>query len=94
MASWDEWSDRYEVAFVAVPGDPHQPCPECGHDALRLVFTGDLETAVGYASFWCDHCLNGISISRVPIPPGAVVRSIHDAPEDRRPVIPNFRLVI
>lgn len=93
MATWDEWSERYEVAVLAVPEDPHQPCPECGHDALRLVFTGNLVTRIGYASFWCDHCLQGISISRASIPEGAVAHSIKDPPDARRPRIPNFRLI-
>jgi hypothetical protein len=93
MATWDDWSARYEAAYQAVPDDLHEPCPNCGMDSLHLVFTGHVSTAVGYASFWCDSCLQGIVISRAPIPEGAVARSIEQAPEDRRPRIPNFHLV-
>jgi hypothetical protein len=93
MATWDEWSTAYEDAYRAVPDPPRTPCPNCGHNALRLVFTGNLVTAIGYASFWCDHCLQGIFMSRTPIPDGAVARSSAQAPEDRRPTIPDFTLV-
>jgi hypothetical protein len=93
MATWEEWSVKYEAAYSAAPDNLHAPCPNCGHDALRLVFTGHESTGVGYASFWCDNCLQGIVISRAPIPVGATVRPIEQAPEDRRPQIPNFEIV-
>jgi hypothetical protein len=56
MATWDDWSARYEAAYQAVPDDLHKPCPNCGMDSLHLVFTGHASTAVGYASSWCDSC--------------------------------------
>ena len=93
MATFDDWLDVYEEAFEAIPRDADLACPHCGHHTLRLVFTGDLDRAVGYASFWCDTCLLGIGISRAPIPEGAVVRDIHLPREERLPKIPNFRLV-
>jgi hypothetical protein len=93
MATWEDWSAKYEAAHQAVPDDLHAPCPNCGSDALRLVFTGRVSTAIGYASFWCDNCLQGIVISRAPIPEAAVIRSIDQDPDDRRPQIPNFILV-
>ena len=93
MATFDDWLDVYEKAYEAVPSDADLACPNCGHHTLRLVFTGDLERAEGYASFWCDTCLLGIGISRAPIPDGAVVRDIRVPREDRLPRIPNFRLV-
>jgi hypothetical protein len=93
MATWEDWSETYEAAYQVIPGNLHIACPNCGRDALRLVFTGHASTAVGYASFWCDNCLQGIVISRVPIPEGAVVRSIEQTPQDRRPQIPNFTIV-
>jgi hypothetical protein len=93
MATREQWLDSYEIVYDAIPGDPHVPCPNCGHDTLRLVFTGDPERMVGYAGFWCDNCLQGIGISRAPIPDGAIMQNIHDAPEDRQPKIPNYQLV-
>ena len=46
-------------------------CPNCGADALRIVFVGNPDTRVGYCSFWCDTCRYGIRPSRVLIPDGA-----------------------
>ena len=93
MATWDDWISAYGTAYEAVPDNPHLPCPNCSHDALRLVFTGNIEQSVGWAAFWCDNCLQGITVSRTSIPPGAVVRSITDAPEERLPRIPNYQIV-
>jgi hypothetical protein len=93
MATHDQWLDAYETCYGQLPGVLQVPCPHCGNPTLRLVFTGHPETMVGYASFWCDTCLNGIGISRAPIPEGAVMQDIRDAPEDRTPKVPNYRLV-
>ncbi|MCP2323905.1 transcription elongation factor Elf1 [Hamadaea flava] len=93
MATWEQWQDAYEAAYEAVPADPPTSCPNCGHETLRLVFTGDVGKGVGYGAFWCDTCLQGISISRAPLPEGAVVRDIHADPADREPKIPNYTLV-
>ena len=93
MAMWEQWLAKYEAAYLAVPDDLHAGCPNCGHDALRLVFTGSETTRVGWAAFWCDNCLQGIGISRAPIPDGAVMQDIHDAPENRQPKVPNYQLV-
>jgi hypothetical protein len=93
MSTWDDWAAKDEAAYSAVPRDLHAACPNCGHDALRLVFTGRVDEGVGYASFWCDHCLQGIVVSRAPIPPAAVVRSIDDPPAERKPEVPNYTVI-
>jgi hypothetical protein len=93
MATRDDWLTAYGVVYDAVPQSVDLACPHCGHRTLRLVFTGDLEREVGYASFWCDTCLRGIGISRAPIPAGAVVRDIHVPAAEREPRIPDFTLV-
>lgn len=93
MTAWDDWIAAYEMVYVALPSRGDVPCPACGHSELRLVFTGDLDRAVGYASFWCEACLHGVVISRVPIPDGAVARSRDVPPEERLPKIPNFTLI-
>jgi hypothetical protein len=93
MATFDEWEAAYSAVYEALPGDAHVACPNCGYDALRVVFTGDPERMVGYAHFWCENCRLGIGISRAPIPDGAVMRDIRDAPENRLPKIPSYTLV-
>jgi hypothetical protein len=93
VASWEQWLAKYEAAYEAIPEDLPAACPNCGHDALRLVFTGNTARLVGWAAFWCDNCLQGITISRVQIPEGAVIRDIDQAPEHRRPELPDFEVV-
>ncbi|MGN9810221.1 hypothetical protein ACTMSW_12795 [Micromonospora sp. BQ11] len=92
MATFEQWLDAYDVAYRAQPGATDLPCPNCEHRTLRLVFTGPPESTYGYASFWCDTCLEGIHISRVPIPEGVVARSSDDPAEKRSCGIPNYRL--
>ena len=94
MATYDDWLAAYSDVYDAIPDDSRLPCPNCGHTTLRLVFTGDPEMSIGYGHFWCDTCLQGIGISRAPIPDGAVMQNIHDDREDRQPKIPNFTLVV
>ncbi|MEU2666818.1 hypothetical protein [Micromonospora sp. NPDC007220] len=93
MATFEQWLDAYEIVYRALPAASDQPCPNCRRQALRLVFTGPPGSGYGYASFWCDACLEGIHLSRVPVPEGVVARSLADAPETRRPTIPNYRVV-
>ncbi|RAK39825.1 hypothetical protein B0I29_104364 [Actinoplanes lutulentus] len=94
MATSEQWWDTFRAACDAVPGPVDLACPNCGHQCLRLVFTGNLDRAVGYAQFWCDNCLQGIGISRTHIPDGAVVQDIRLPEEERVPKIPNFRLAV
>jgi hypothetical protein len=91
-ATFDEWLRAYGEVYSALPDSADVACPNCGHHTLRLVFTGDLDRAIGFALFWCDTCLWGISISQAPIPDGAVVRDIHLPLDEQPPEIPEFRL--
>ncbi len=68
-------------------------CLHCGHLCLQLVFTGDLDGTIGYAHFWCNHCFEGIGISRTAIPENAIVQDMHLPRDERRPKIPNYHLV-
>lgn len=79
MARHRAWQKAWCAVYPAIPGDSHTPCPNCGSDALRIVFAD-----VGYAAFWCDTCLEGISVCRAVAPEGAAVRDNKE--------IPNFRL--
>jgi hypothetical protein len=92
-ATYDQWLDAFSTAYDAVPGPPGNACPNCGHHCLQLVFTGDLDGAIGYAHFWCNHCLQGIGISRTAIPDQAIVQDIRLPRDQRRPEIPNYHLV-
>ncbi|PWU43339.1 hypothetical protein DLJ46_31905 [Micromonospora globispora] len=94
MATFDEWLDAYDIVYQALPGTADASCPNCGHKTLRLVFVGPPGRDVGYAAFWCDTCLEGIHISRAPIPAGVVARSLASPPEERLRGIPSYRVVM
>ncbi|MDG4800991.1 hypothetical protein [Micromonospora sp. WMMD980] len=93
MATFEEWLDAYEIFYRTLPTRPELPCPNCGHQTLSMVFTGPPGAGYGYVSFWCDTCLEGIHLSRAPIPAGVTARSIDAPAADRRSGIPNYRLV-
>ncbi|GAA1638319.1 hypothetical protein [Actinoplanes couchii] len=91
--TFEQWLDVYEVAYRSA-GEPFDiACPECGHLRLRLVYTAKPGADVGYGTFWCEHCLTGIGISRAVIPGWAVVRDGSLPAAERTPRIPDFRLV-
>lgn len=94
MATFEEWLDAFEHVYRALPADPASPCPNCRHQTPRLVFLGPPGRDVGYAAFWCDTCLEGIHISRAPIPTGVVARSLASPPEERLRGIPSYRVVM
>ncbi|SCF06868.1 hypothetical protein GA0070607_5138 [Micromonospora coriariae] len=93
MATFDEWLDAYDVVYRTLPVTSDLRCPNCGHRTLRLVFTGPRGSGYGYASFWCDTCLEGIHLSRVPIPDGVAARPLDAPAEDRNRGIPDYRIV-
>lgn len=93
MATYDQWLAAYSAAYDSIPRDSALSCPNCANQTLRLVFTGDPDRMIGYAHFWCDTCLEGIGVSRAPIPEGAIMQNIHDPRQVRVPKIPDFRLV-
>ncbi|MGI5212379.1 hypothetical protein [Plantactinospora sp. CA-290183] len=92
-ASSEAWYDAYGEAYSALPGRSDLRCPNCGHRALRIVFTGHVEDRVGYASFWCDNCRYGIHISRVSVPDGVEILPLGESAERRRRVVPDYRIV-
>lgn len=93
MATFDEWLTAYDVVYRALPAMSDLSCPNCGHRSLRIVFTAPPAAGQGYVSFWCDTCLEGIFVSRAPIPVGVTARSPDEPPEDRNRGIPDYRLV-
>ena len=93
MASFEQWLETFDEVYRAMPDAPDLACPNCGQRALRLVFTARPGADVGYAAFWCEHCGEGIHISRAAVPAGAVVRDGGVPIEDREPKIPDYRVV-
>ena len=74
MASFGAWLDLYEEV-VRDPGRlADAVCPNCGSRRVRiaLVVYGSVFSS-GSGQLWCDHCLTGIQLSRVPIVDGVPV---------------------
>lgn len=94
--SEEEWYRAYEVVYRALPDDPHPhvPCPNCGHDALRVAFTGPRGGRVGFVSFWCDNCLHGVHYSRATAPDGVDVIPIDLSEEEHARYVPNYTFVL
>ncbi|WP_433688997.1 hypothetical protein ACQP0I_13850 [Micromonospora carbonacea] len=93
MATFDEWLDAYDIVYRTLPATSDLQCPNCAHRTLRLAFTGPPGAGYGYASFWCDTCLEGIHLSRVVIPERTPARSLEAPAEERGWDIPNYRLI-
>jgi hypothetical protein len=55
------------------------PCPSCGNPELAARYVIDEGTRMGYALFWCNSCLEGITVSRAKAPSGVETRSFDDA---------------
>lgn len=92
MATFEDWLDAYHDIYRALPAEPSLPCPNCRRRTLRIVFTGPRGGDIGYASLWCDSCLEGTHICRAVIPPGVAARDIRRAQGQPFPRIPNYRL--
>jgi hypothetical protein len=89
VATFWQWLDVYELAYDT-PGDLSAlACPNCGRRTLALIYTGDLGEMTGYGTFWCNHCRQGIGISRAIVPADAVLRDWRLTPVQRQPSIPN-----
>jgi hypothetical protein len=93
VASFSAWLDLYEE----VVGDPGRlttaACPSCGSRRMRIALVV-YEPAANSASgqLWCQRCLTGIQLSRVPIVAGIpVLRHGVIPPEADR--IPRYQIV-
>jgi hypothetical protein len=54
------------------------PCPNCGRSELKVRYIVDSESRIGYALFWCEACLHGVSVSRVRAPEGILTYALDD----------------
>jgi hypothetical protein len=86
-ASYEEWLDKYEEAYLSPDVVPQQRCPNCGAQTLRLVFVvRDEGSADGRPAYWCDTCMYGLLLSRITVPHGGA-----KVPESYE--VPNYNIV-
>jgi hypothetical protein len=91
--SWDTWIAVFDQVYAGPLKIAEEACHSCGATDLRIAFTGDQDARIGYASFWCQTCLNGICTCRLHIPAGVDVLPFGLPAEERRKLVPNFHLV-
>jgi len=92
-ATWYEWIQAYERVYLALPKSIRIPCPNCGQATLRLQLTGNPETHVGFASFWCTTCMLGISTGRCNIPHGVDMLSFDLPDEEWSRHVPQYKVI-
>ena len=87
-ATYQQWMDAYQRAYVEPGAVPTMACPHCGEHRLHLEFlvnrVGDER---GTAVFWCDACLRGLIPLPAPVPSAAVV-TLRDVAR-----VPNYTIV-
>jgi hypothetical protein len=67
MANTVTWIRTYsQVLDGAIP-----QCPSCRSSRVKLVLIANGETRMGFGFIWCEHCLEGMHISRLQVPLGA-----------------------
>jgi hypothetical protein len=93
VGSWEAWVTAFEKVYANPSRIAEVRCPSCGARDLRIEFTGDEGPRIGYASFWCQNCFNGIFTSRLHIPAGIQVVPFDLPPEDREKIIPRFNVI-
>lgn len=70
--------DPWLAAYVEKLGGGTPACPVCREGAVAWRHVGDAATRMGYAILWCPRCLSGGHVSRVRVPEGEPLVSIHD----------------
>lgn len=91
--SYYAWEKVCGDIYEALPDRISVPCPNCGHDALRMEFVAKPSTRFGYSACWCDHCLRGIQNSRVYVPEGVNFRVLGTPWEELEKVIPEYTTI-
>lgn len=62
----------WRPVLVRVLADPSSvadaACPTCGEKTLHLLFAGDVEERIGFATLWCTTSGDGVISGRMRIP--------------------------
>jgi hypothetical protein len=85
---WEAWVDALERVIAALPDKIDVACPSHGDGTVQLLYTGDPEDRIGYATVWCDTCHEGIASGRAKVPPGVEMVPFGASREERAARIP------
>lgn len=91
--SYTAWQKAYGDYYQALPSRPDSECPNCGHRTLRLEFVAAADERIGWAAFWCDTCMLGITTSRTHVPTGVPFHPIGTPWPKLQEFIPDFVMV-
>jgi transcription elongation factor Elf1 len=88
-----DWLDIYKQINARGGESDLFICPECGHATVDFQYVGKESDRIGYIDMWCSTCGKGAHLSRVAIPPSALMLSF-DVPDDVLAArIPDFEQV-
>jgi hypothetical protein len=90
---WEAWMSAFSRIHDAAPADADVACPSCDKGRVRVSYTGDPQSRIGYAIAWCDVCLHGIHLSRVRIPDGVEMLTFESTEAERDAVVPDIQLI-
>jgi hypothetical protein len=90
---WEAWVAAFSRIRDAWPADIKVKCPTCGKGEVKVSYTGDPQTRIGYAVVWCDVCLHGTYLPRVGIPDGVPMLTFESTDEERDAVVPDVELL-
>ncbi len=87
MASFGQWLEAFQQAYLSPKRASELRCPNCGVRALQLCFVTHREGGWAHVAFWCSNCLEGVALGPSEVP--AAYNPVRDV--DAR--IPNYRIV-
>ncbi|GAA1822638.1 hypothetical protein HC028_15225 [Planosporangium flavigriseum] len=90
---WKAWMDAFGCIQNAAPDEVSVDCPSCGDGKVKISYTGDPQSRIGYAILWCDACLRGIHLSRVGIPEGVDMLTFDSTDEEHDAAVPDVHLL-
>jgi hypothetical protein len=82
---WEAWMDALTKVLTS---DSPVRCPSHDDGRVKVVFTGDPETRIGYYTAWCDACHEGIATDRAQAAPGTTILPFGLDPDERAKVVP------
>jgi len=86
---WEAWMAALTDVLAAFPADLAVTCPSHNDGTVRVAFTGDPVTRIGYYTAWCDTCHEGIASGRAGAPQGMPVIALRDSDEGDPDIIPD-----
>lgn len=93
-ATFMDWLTAYQEVYESPERLAARSCPNCGSRGLHLVLVVRQQSdPLGWAAFWCGHCMTGVALDRAEVRPGMRVFASGPDPQSTSEVIPSYRLI-